>query len=95
VPYYFQGAPWDVTDNPCVPFGEKNDANKCKDRQTKCLEFVDEKIGSLLEKFSESSILICGDHGDCWGEDGLWEHGIFHEKVFEVPLVIRLNSKSI
>ena len=52
----------------------------------------DEKIGSLLEQFSESSVLICSDHGDCWGEDGLWEHGIFHEKVLEVPLIIRLNS---
>jgi len=92
VPYYYKDAPWDVNYNPCVPFSDKNDANECKTRQTKCLEFIDEKICPLLTQFSESSVLICSDHGDCWGEDGLWEHGIFHEKVLEVPLIIRLNS---
>ena len=92
VPYYYKDAPWDANYNPCVPFSDKNDASECKTRQTKCLEFIDEKIGPLLTQFSESSVLICADHGDCWGEDGLWEHGIFHEKVLEVPLLIRLNS---
>jgi hypothetical protein len=94
VPYYFLDAPWDKNYNPCVPFSDKNDADECKKRQTKCLEFVDMKISSLLEQFSESNIVICADHGDCWGEDGLWEHGIFHDKVFEVPLIFKLNSKS-
>lgn len=95
VPYYFEGAEWSVEDNPCVPFSDRNDAKKCKIRQTKCLEFVDEKLEFILEKFKESSILICADHGDCWGEDGLWEHGIHHEKVLTVPLIIRLDSKPV
>lgn len=95
VPYYYKDAPWDAAYNPCIPFSDKNNAKECRNRQTKCLEFIDDKIGSLLEQFSESSILICSDHGDCWGEDGLWEHGIFHEKTFEVPLIIRLNSKPV
>ncbi len=95
VPYYYNGATWNPQENPCIPFGENNDAQKCRTRQTKCLEFVDEKIGPLLEQFSKASILLCSDHGDCWGEDGLWEHGIHHEKVLTVPLLIRLNSKAI
>jgi hypothetical protein len=90
VPYYFEGAAWDSTDNPCVPFSKDNDVQKCRTRQKMCLEFIDKKINSLLEKFIDSSVLICADHGDCWGEDGLWEHGIHHEKVFTVPLLMRL-----
>ena len=94
VPYYFKGADW-KRENRCEPFGENNDAEICRTRQTKCLEFVDEKLKPLLEKFSEASILLCADHGDCWGEDGLWEHGIHHEKVLTVPLVIRLDSNPV
>ena len=57
--------------------------------------FIDEKIKDLLDLFSDASILLCSDHGDCWGEDGLWEHGIHHEMVLTVPMIIRLNSKPI
>ena len=95
VPYYYSNAPWDKDYNPCIPFGTKNDASICRERQTKCLEFIDEKLGPILDQFAHASTLICSDHGDCWGEDNLWEHGISHEKVLTVPLVIRLNSKSI
>lgn len=94
VPYYFEGAPWPASSNPCVPFGKENDADECRRRQRACLEFIDGKIGTLLEAFGESTTLICADHGDCWGEDGLWEHGIHHEKVFEVPLLFRLGDAS-
>jgi len=95
VPYYYRDAPWNPKENPCIPFGDNNDAKTCKIRQTKCLEFVDEKLKNLLENFSNASVLICADHGDCWGEDGLWEHGIHHEVVLRVPLIIRLDSKPI
>ena len=95
VPYYYEGAPWSPEDNPCVPFKDDNNSESCRMRQTKCVEFVDKKIGPLLQDFSDASILLCADHGDCWGEDGLWEHGIHHEKVLTVPLIIRLNGKPI
>lgn len=91
VPYYHEGAPWAPDWNPCVPFGSGNDASECRRRQTACVEFVDRELAPLLEAFSDATTLICADHGDCWGEDGLWEHGIHHEKVFEVPLVFRLT----
>lgn len=90
VPYYFEGAPWDAGTNPCIPFGVKNDADECRRRQRACLEFVDEKLAPLLTSFQDATVLVCADHGDCWGEDGLWEHGIHHEKVLEVPLLFRL-----
>jgi len=93
VPYYYKDAPWDPNHNPCIPFSANNDASVCKDRQIKCLEFIDKNLKPLLDEFADASILICSDHGDCWGEDGLWEHGIHHEKVLTVPLIFRLNSE--
>jgi hypothetical protein len=90
VPYYHEGAPWDRTINPCVPFGAGNDGAECRRRQVACLEFVDTALAGLLERFGSQLTLVCADHGDAWGEDGLWEHGISHDAVLEVPLLIRL-----
>ncbi len=92
VPYYFEGAPWSPEDNPCIPFGENNDAAEARRRQILALEWVDAQLAPLLEAFTESTVVICADHGDCWGEDGLWEHGISHPKVLEVPLLFRIGQ---
>ncbi len=91
VPYYYPGAPWSPADNPCVPFSDQNDADECRKRQQACLRYIDGQLADLLNAFAGSTTLICADHGDCWGEDGLWEHGIYHEKVLEVPLLYRSN----
>ena len=90
VPYYHEGAPWSPDENPCVPFSEANDAVECRRRQTACVEWVDRELSGLVERFAGANVLVCGDHGDAWGEDGLWEHGIHHQKVLEVPLLFRL-----
>ena len=93
VPYHFAGADWDASENPCRPFKtERNDAGKCRTRQRTCVEFADRMLAPLLEAFRAGTTLICADHGDCWGEDGLWEHGIHHEKTLEVPLLYRLGG---
>lgn len=92
VPYYYEGAPWDRNYNPCIPFSKENNAKECRQRQLLCLEHVDRMIAPLLAAFRLGTTVICSDHGDCWGEDGLWEHGIHHEKVYDVPLVFRLNG---
>lgn len=89
-PYYFNGADWG-DDNPCVPFSENNSRKESQRRQKACIEFVDDKLGALLTRFKDHHIVVCGDHGDAWGEDDLWEHGIFHPKVFEVPLIFNLK----
>jgi len=90
VPYYHEGAPWDAALNPCIPFGEHNDAAKCRRRQICCIEYVDRMLEPLLEVFSAGTTIICSDHGDCWGEEGLWEHGISHEMTLAVPLLFRV-----
>ena len=92
VPYYFDGAPWDPAYNPCVAFGEDNDAAECRRRQIACVEWCDRMLEPLLARFAEDTIIVCSDHGDCWGEDGLWEHGVSHEKTLEVPLLFRLAA---
>lgn len=92
VPYYFTGASWDVNSNPCVPFSDDNQADECRTRQIACVEFIDAVLKPLLDLFQAGTTIICSDHGDCWGEDGLWEHGIHHPKVLEVPLLFRLGD---
>jgi hypothetical protein len=95
VPYYHEGASWNRDDNPCVPFQTVDRSAECRLRQRACLEFVDKALGPLLERFSEATIVLCGDHGDCWGEDGLWEHGISHSMTLTVPLLIRLRGVGV
>jgi hypothetical protein len=92
VPYFFKGAPWDRGYNPCVPFGRNNDSYECRRRQIACIEYVDSQIIDLLDLFAQNTVVLCADHGDCWGEDGVWEHGISHPKVFEVPLIFHLGT---
>ena len=95
IPYYHQGASWNPDLNPCVAFGKSNDAAECRRRQTACLEFADRLLAPLIAAFLPANVVACADHGDCWGEDGLWDHGIFHPKVYEVPLLIRLSGAPI
>lgn len=94
VPYYYGGAPWSNSHNPCVPFSDHNDASECRRRQVACVEWIDEQLHPILKAFELCTTVICADHGDCWGEDGLWEHGICHEKVLEVPLLMRISPDS-
>lgn len=94
VPYWHEGAPWSKA-NPCVPFGSDNDAAECRRRQRACLEWVDTQLQPLLDRFAHANTLVCSDHGDAWGEDGLWEHGIHHHVVLEVPLVFRLQHAPV
>ena len=93
VPYWHEGAGWDRNVNPCVPFADTNNADECRRRQKACLEFADGVLGPVIGAFAGATTLACADHGDCWGEDGLWDHGIHHAKVYEVPLVFRLAKQ--
>jgi arylsulfatase A-like enzyme len=61
-------------------------------RQVSCVEYLDGQIGRLLARCDalgrEVTVVLCGDHGDCLGEDGMWGHGFYHPKVMEVPMLI-------
>ncbi|WP_210249531.1 hypothetical protein, partial [Methylobacterium sp. WL7] len=93
VPYHFDGASWSVEDNPCVPFQRVDRRTDCRERQRLCLEYVDRILAPILQRFMHATILVCADHGDCWGEDGLWEHGISHPMTLTVPLLVRYKGQ--
>jgi membrane-anchored protein YejM (alkaline phosphatase superfamily) len=94
VPYYYDNAPWDRGYNPAAAFGTNNDAAEAWRRQVACVEWCDKLLEPLLARFANDTVIICADHGDCWGEDGLWEHGVSHEKTLEVPLLFRLAANT-
>jgi hypothetical protein len=95
VPYHFEGAPWSAADNPCVPFQTVDRAEECRTRQGLCLDYVDKAVAPLIERFRDATIVVCADHGDCWGEDGLWEHGVSHPMTLTVPLLMRYRGKPV
>ena len=93
VPYWHRGANWPRHPSPCRAFGGDDcDVSVSGFRQQSCLEWVDVQLSSLIRKFLSGTILICSDHGDCWGEDGLWEHGISHPMTLTVPLLLRVRG---
>jgi hypothetical protein len=95
VPYYFEGAPWSPQDNPCRPFQTVDRADDCRLRQRLACEWVDAELAPLLARFEGATVILCADHGDCWGEDGLWEHGISHEMTLTVPLLMRVAGRPV
>lgn len=57
--------------------------------QARALEEVDRHIDGLLGLLPRPCLVILvGDHGECFGEDGLWGHGFYHPKVMEVPMIV-------
>ena len=95
VPYWHQGASWSYSDNPCIPFQTVDRSADCAMRQRLCLEHVDGKLQRLLDRFSGATTFVCGDHGDAWGEDGVWEHGVAHPAVLTVPWLLRLRGRPV
>ncbi|OGW78778.1 MAG: hypothetical protein A2Z83_00930 [Omnitrophica bacterium GWA2_52_8] len=83
-PFKFGGCDWeqDATD----PYG---DSKQCFERQRRCAEHLDVKIMELLKPLSNFDLVICSDHGEAMGEEGLWGHGFCHPAVMQVPLLIR------
>jgi arylsulfatase A-like enzyme len=65
--------------------------------QVEAAEFLDRQLGRLLSGVPRCTIVVlCADHGDCFGEDGYWGHGFNHPKVLEVPLAIfRLDGEEL
>ncbi len=69
-----------------MPYIYRKSHHTFAEGQTACLSYIDSQIPNLLEVLKPGSpILICADHGDCHGEDGLRGHGFVHENVLTVP----------
>jgi arylsulfatase A-like enzyme len=57
--------------------------------QVEAAEFLDRQLGRLLRMLPADTIMVlCADHGDCFGEDGHWGHGFNHRMVLDVPIAI-------
>lgn len=96
VPYWHEGAEWPRFPSPCRPFGGGDcSATESSRRQQACLAWVDQQLESLVSRFLPATVLICADHGDCWGEEGLWEHGISHPATLTVPLWLRVRGRPV
>jgi hypothetical protein len=67
----------------------KEELAKLQDAQVRSVESVDTKLETLVSELPRPLlIVVCGDHGECFGEDMNWGHGYAVEKVLEVPLII-------
>lgn len=54
--------------------------------QAAALAAADEHLGRLVDGLRRPALLVvCSDHGDCFGEDGRHGHGISHPLVLTVP----------
>jgi arylsulfatase A-like enzyme len=67
----------------------------------KCIAYIDDRFGRLIDELEsrgvldESLVIITGDHGEEFGENGFFEHGLdlYHGQI-HVPLVILLPKRS-
>jgi membrane-anchored protein YejM (alkaline phosphatase superfamily) len=61
-------------------------------QQVACVEYLDAQVGRLFAHFERlglgATVVVCADHGDALGEDGMFGHGFCHPKVMEVPMLI-------
>lgn len=53
------------------------------------VRYTDEFVGRLSEQLTEDTVFgFHADHGEVFGEDGMYGHGNAHEKTLRVPLVL-------
>lgn len=59
-----------------------------RESQLEALAYADGQLGRLfraLSYFGPWLLLMCADHGDAYGEDGFFGHGVAHPTVWSVP----------
>jgi arylsulfatase A-like enzyme len=57
--------------------------------QIRAVEVVDQRLHRLVTALpGPTAVVVCGDHGESFGEDGRWGHGFPTEPVMNVPLII-------
>lgn len=55
--------------------------------QVSALETVDTRLEALFALLPKPfAVVVCGDHGEAFGEDGKWGHGFPAEPVMSVPM---------
>lgn len=70
----------------CGPVGRHTAAFA---HQRACVEFLDGLLPRLFGALpGDTLVILTADHGECFGEDGYWGHGVNHPRVFDVPLAL-------
>lgn len=66
-------------------------------QQKKCVEYIDSILSPLLNLFMRvnATIIITADHGELFGEDGLWQHQDMHEMTTTVPLIMNVKGNKL
>lgn len=65
--------------------GAKKDS---KEAHAAALRYIDGQLERLFDAFGQRGktfVICCSDHGTCYGEDGVWFHGVNHPIVNTVP----------
>lgn len=69
-----------------------SDEDYCEMRaaQVRAVEVADRRLGAVIEQLPKPLMtIVTADHGELFGEDGLFGHGpYFHSVLFQVPLAI-------
>lgn len=64
--------------------------------QSEALQYIDQHILKLINLIPKPChFVILSDHGECFGENGLWGHGFYHPKIMEVPMIHFLLRENI
>jgi len=84
--FVYKNCPWYDEKS---PYGH---SRECKRRQRMCIEYLSKQIERLLIQLSDYDLVMCSDHGEAMGENGLWGHGFYHKRILEVPLLIKLDE---
>jgi membrane-anchored protein YejM (alkaline phosphatase superfamily) len=68
--------------------------SKLHDAQIKAAEHLDSVLGKFFELLPLNTLVILtADHGEAFGEDGFWGHGIYHPLVMNVPMMCFMISR--
>ena len=93
VPYWHEEADWQREPSPCSPFSGEHCSKALEKKAIEMSRMNRRKNRRTDELFNDSTIIACSDHGDGWGENGLWEHGISHYYTTTVPLLIKVRVR--
>ncbi len=102
-PYKFEGSNYpDIAAYKKIEDSEKiEDLEKARkivfEQQMKCVEFLDLQLKPLVDLFlrAKATITITADHGELFGEDGLWQHQDMHEATTTVPLIMNVEGSRL
>lgn len=59
------------------------------------LAYLDSQLPPLFDAMRRRApllLIVCSDHGTCYGEDGFWGHRLAHPNVLNVPYAERVLS---